>query len=118
MDGAAQTSVCPNCGSTGTGSLFCENCGATLRTVVPLISIAELNAEKPRGFWSFSKRDAGWILFFYPISFLSFRFDVLGHHEWFRHPMPTPRAAWVAILPTIIWAVLYKIRFGDEYWKR
>ena len=37
MHGAAQGSVCPQCGSTKTGSLFCKSCGATLRQPTPLI---------------------------------------------------------------------------------
>jgi uncharacterized membrane protein YvbJ len=37
MDGPAQGSVCPQCGSTQTGSLFCKKCGATLHAAVPLI---------------------------------------------------------------------------------
>src|SRR5215469_9867790 len=37
MHGAAQGSVCPQCGLTKTGSLFCKNCGATLRQPTPLI---------------------------------------------------------------------------------
>lgn len=37
MYGAAQGSVCPQCGSTKTGSLFCKNCGATLWQTVPFI---------------------------------------------------------------------------------
>lgn len=37
MDGGAQSSVCPKCGSTETGSLFCKSCGTTLRQSVSLI---------------------------------------------------------------------------------
>jgi hypothetical protein len=118
MRRSIQTSVCPQCGSNVTESLFCKSCGTTLRTVVPLIASAGPDSNKPRGFWSFSKRDVGWILFGYVLCFLSFRFDFLGHHRWFQHPMPTVRAAWIAIVPTIILAVIYKIRFGDEYWNR
>jgi|SRR6516162_5787920 len=113
-----QASVCPRCGSTVSGSLFCMNCGTTLRTGVPLIASAGADSEKPRILRSFSKRDVGWILFAYVLSFLSFRFDFLGHHRWFQHPMRTMRAAWIAILPTIIFALIYKIRSRDAHWKR
>jgi hypothetical protein len=116
MERDIQISICPQCGSTVTGSLFCKNCGAALRTVAPLIASAGPCREKSRGFWR--KRDAGWILFGYSISFLSWRFDMLGHHHWFQHPMPTLRAAWVAIFPTILLTVLYKIRFPNKYWER
>ena len=38
MEGAAQTSICTHCGSSGElGFLFCKNCGATLRPVTPLV---------------------------------------------------------------------------------
>ena len=38
MDGAAQTSICPQCGSGTIGSLFCKNCGATLRPPISLVA--------------------------------------------------------------------------------
>jgi hypothetical protein len=118
MAGDIQKSECPQCGSTTTGALFCKSCGATLRTVVPLIASAEPASEKSGGFWTFSKRDAGWMLFGYVIVFLSFRFDFGGRtHRWFQHPMPTLRAALVAIPLAIVFAAIYKIRFGDKYWK-
>ena len=37
MDGAAPTSICPQCGSGTIGSLFCKNCGATLRPITSLV---------------------------------------------------------------------------------
>src|SRR5437660_1940496 len=52
MDGAAQTSVCPQCGSTDTGSLFCKNCGATLRQPIPLIPSDRAEfTHPPIGIW-------------------------------------------------------------------
>jgi hypothetical protein len=52
MQGAAQGSVCPKCGSTETGSLFCKNCGATLRQPVPLIPSYPSDFSQPSiGIW-------------------------------------------------------------------
>jgi hypothetical protein len=47
MDGADQTSVCPQCGSIGTGSLFCKNCVATLRPITPLVPPDAFDSRRP-----------------------------------------------------------------------
>jgi hypothetical protein len=52
MQGAAQGSVCPQCGSTEMGSFFCKNCGATLRQAVPLVPTELADSSHPSvGFW-------------------------------------------------------------------
>jgi hypothetical protein len=61
-----------------------------------------------KGFWSFSKSDARWLLFGYVVSFLICRFDI-GKYHAFEHPMPTLKAAWVAIPLDLFTAVLVKI---------
>jgi uncharacterized protein with PQ loop repeat len=61
-----------------------------------------------RGFWSFSTSDARWLLFGYVIWFLICRFDISKRHA-FEHPMPTLKAAVVAIPLTLASMVLIKI---------
>jgi uncharacterized protein with PQ loop repeat len=65
--------------------------------------------NKRRDFWSFSRSDAGWLVVWYVIAFLICRFDI-GKHHTFEHPMPTAKAAWVAIPLALLIAVLVKIR--------
>jgi hypothetical protein len=55
-----------------------------------------------------------WLVFAYVIGFLSFRFDMFGHGPWFRHPMPTARAAWIALLFALAASLLIKIRFAGD----
>jgi hypothetical protein len=118
MYDAAQTPICPNCGSAETGSVFCKKCGATLQTVAPMITSGEADSERRWDFWGFSKRDLICILLAYVFFFLSLRFDILHRGPWFVDRMPIVRAAWVAILYDMFFAVIYKIRFGDEYMKK
>lgn len=47
MDSAAQTSICPQCGSGTTGSLFCKNCGATLRQITSLVHQTRPTSSTP-----------------------------------------------------------------------
>ena len=49
---------------------------------------------------------------------LCLRFDILHRGPWFVDRMPIQRAAWVAIFYDMFFAVIYKIRFGDEYLKK
>ena len=118
MDDAAQTPVCPKCGSTETGSLFCKKCGATLRTVAPLIPSGGPDFKGRRTFWGFSTRDLICILFGYVFFFLCLRFDIFHRGPWFVDRKPILRAAWIAILYDMFFAVIYKIRFGDDYLKK
>lgn len=55
MSGPNSLSVCPRCGSTETGSLFCKKCGNTLRSVAPLILSVRPDFERLGRFWGFSK---------------------------------------------------------------
>jgi hypothetical protein len=67
--------------------------------------------NKRRDFWSFSKSDAGGLVVWYVIAFLICRFDMSKYkHHAFEHPMPTAKAAWVAIPLALLFAVLVKIR--------
>jgi hypothetical protein len=66
----------------------------------------------------FSKRDLIFILLAYVFFFLCLRFDIFHRGPWFVDRMPITRAAWVAILCDMFFAVIYKIRFGDEYWRK
>jgi hypothetical protein len=117
MYDAAETNVCQKCGSTQTGSLFCKKCGATLRNVTPLIPTGGPDFERRWTVWGFSKRDLISLLLAYVFFVLCLRFDVLHRGAWFSDRMPLGRAAWVALLYDMVFAVIYKIRFGDEYFK-
>ena len=64
---------------------------------------------KRRYFWSFSRSDAGGLIFSYVVSFLICRFDISRHHA-FENPMPTQKAALIAIPLAIVVAVVEKIR--------
>jgi hypothetical protein len=66
------------------------------------------------GFWSFSKSDAGWLAFYYVTSFVICRFDISYHHA-FQHPMPTLRAAWVAVPFAFVVAIVVKVRDSLKY---
>ena len=70
--------------------------------------------DKRKTFWAFSKGDAGWFVFGYLIGFLLFRFDMFGHGPWFRHPMPTAKAAWLALLFACVSFVLVKMRLAGS----
>lgn len=74
---------------------------------------AEANQQgKRKRFWSFSKSDARRLVFCYAFSFLMCRLDIDRHHA-FRHPMPSIKAAWVAIPLALATAVLVKIKDRD-----
>jgi hypothetical protein len=64
---------------------------------------------KPQRFLSFSKSDAVWFVFGYVVCFLILRFDI-GRVHPFQNPMPTSRAAWVAVPFTLLIEVLVRIR--------
>jgi len=64
---------------------------------------------KTQRFFSFSKPDAGWFLFGYVVCFLILRFDI-GRVHPFQDPMPTFRAAWVAVPFTVLVEVLVRVR--------
>lgn len=73
--------------------------------------------ERRWSVWGFSKEDLICVLSGYVFFFLCLRFDIFHRGPWFVERMPAGRAAWVAILYDMFFAVVYKIRFGDEYWK-
>jgi hypothetical protein len=68
---------------------------------------------KPQRLIIFLKSRAGWFVFYYVICFLVDRFDITRNHA-FQHPMPTSKAAWVAVpyalLITLLVEVLFRIR--------
>jgi hypothetical protein len=116
MLGAAQGPVCPQCGSTETGSLFCKECGATLRTLIPLIRPVAPDSQKPGGTWGFSKFAATWFAGIFLVCFLTLRFDIDPPHA-FKHPMSTVTAFCLALpLALLLWmGVMIK---SSTYWKR
>jgi hypothetical protein len=71
--------------------------------------------DKRKPFWSFSKADAGWFVFWYVLFFAMFRFDLLPkHHPWFQRPMPTGKAAWIAFLYALVSWLFIKLRFAAQ----
>jgi hypothetical protein len=73
-----------------------------------------LGQAERRTFFSFTKTDARWLVILYVSLFLAFRFDVLGHHVWFRDPMHTVRAAWIALPWALVGTIVAKIRFWND----
>lgn len=63
---------------------------------------------KPQRLIFFSKSGAGWFVFYYVICFLVLRFGITRHHA-FQHPLPTPRAAWVAVPYTLFITLLVEV---------
>ena len=56
--------------------------------------------EKRSGLFRASK-DLGIFAVCYVLAFLIFRFDIPRHGAWFRHPLPTGSAAWIAFILAI-----------------
>ena len=89
-----------------------------LRGLNATIRGVELHADSPgkserKAFWSFSKADAGWFLFWYVFCFAVLRFDLLAkHHPWFQHPIPTLKACWLALLSALALWLLTKLKFA------
>jgi hypothetical protein len=73
-----------------------------------------LGQAERRTFFTFTRTDARWLVVLYDRLFLAFRSDVLGHHVWFQHPMPTVRAAWVALPWALLGTVVAKIRYWND----
>src|SRR5690348_15938156 len=73
MHDAVQRGVCPKCGSTDTGSIFCKTCGATLRPTAPLIAPEAGESKKRRYFSAFSKLAAGCFVGFVVLYIACFR---------------------------------------------
>ena len=66
------------------------------------------------GSGAFLVQHAGWLAFCYVVSFVACRFDISYHHA-FQHPMPTLRAAWVAVPFALVVAILAKARDSLKY---
>jgi hypothetical protein len=63
----------------------------------------------------FSKGDAGWFLLCYTLCFLTFRFDMPWRHgPWFQHPMPSARAACMALLVAVLTFFAAKIKLAGD----
>jgi hypothetical protein len=117
MYDAVQTSICPKCGSTETDSLFCNRCGETLRPVAPLVPSGGPDVERRWTFWGFSKKDLIILLLAYVGFVLCLHFNILHYGSWYTHPIPIQRAAWEALISDMVFAVILKLKFGNEYWK-
>jgi uncharacterized membrane protein YvbJ len=116
MHGAAQTPVCPKCGSTEAGSLFCKTCGATLRTPIPLTQPIALDLHEPSDTWSLSKFAVIWFVGIFLVCFAMLRFDFDRHHA-FKHPMSTATAFCFAVpMALLLWTgVMIK---SSTLWKK
>ena len=87
----------------------------TLAIVVAFSGLLIWGLVTGRKQWAFSKGDPGWFVFTYVFCFLGFRFDMFSRHgPWFQDPMPTARAAWIALLVAVGVFFVVKIkRAGD-----
>jgi len=116
MRSAAQGSVCPQCGSTETGSFFCKECGATLRTPIALTQPVAPDSQQPSDTWSFSKFATVWLAGIFLFCFLSLRFDIMARHP-FKHSRSTATAFCFAVpMALLLWmGVMIK---SSRYWKK
>jgi hypothetical protein len=86
MYGAGEGSVCPQCGSTENGALFCKKCGATLRPPVPLIPYTAKSQATPVED-QIPPGVTGWLFFFCVI--LTFLYPATSLYYIVTHTVPS-----------------------------
>lgn len=87
----------------------------TVVIVLVLGSVLAWGLLRSREQWAFSKGDVGWFVFVYIFCFLGFRFDMFSRHgPWFQDPMPTTKAAWIALLLAVFVFFVVKIKLAGD----
>lgn len=107
--------VCSQCGTSAeTGRLFCEKCGAALRSSGPLISPDSPASDRHTKLWTVSIGDAKIFVFYFVFFFLVVHFDAFGRIPRARHPVPFGTSAWVALLIAVVGVIFTKLKYRHD----